>query len=101
MIDFDGPDKSPDDYFEDFKDEVEEEIDQAVNEAQDLAKQRVPVDTGRLRDSVSIDLQEDVLYSDVDYAPHQDLGTIYIDPTYFMRDSAIDAFTNSIQRLRS
>lgn len=89
------------DEFEDFADDVEEEIDQTVQEAQRLAKRRAPVDTGRLRDSVSVDLQEDVLFSDVEYAPFVEFGTIYMDATHFMGDSARDAFQNSLERLRS
>ncbi len=87
--------------FEDFKQEVEEEIDRALREAKELARRRAPVDTGRLRDSVSVDLNEDVLYSNVEYAPFVEFGTIYMDATHFMGDSARDAWQNSIDRLQS
>mgnify|MGYP002760370961 CR=1 FL=1 len=86
--------------FEEFEEEFQEERDRALIEAQQLAKRRAPVDTGRLRDSVSVDLQEDVLFSDVEYAPFVEFGTIYMDATHFMGDSARDAFQNSLERLR-
>lgn len=89
------------DEMEDYADEVEEEIDRALREAKELARQRAPVDTGRLRNSVSVDLEQDMLYSNVEYAVYQDLGTIYIEPTFFMRDSALNAWQNSIERLQS
>lgn len=82
-----------------FEDRVDEEIDRALSEAKRLARSRAPVDTGRLRDSVSIDLGEDVLYSDVEYATFVDQGTIYMEATHFMEDSAREAFRNSIERL--
>lgn len=89
------------DELDDFEQAVDEEIDRALEEAQNLAKRRAPVDTGRLRDSVSVDLSEDILFSDVEYAPYVEFGTIYQDATHFMRDSALDAFNASIERLRS
>ncbi|MCS3707184.1 hypothetical protein GGP62_002171 [Salinibacter ruber] len=87
--------------FSDFEEEFQEERDRALREAQRLAKQRVPVDTGRLRDDISIDLAEDRIFNTLDYAVYQDQGTIYIDPTYYLTDSARDAFEASLQRLRS
>lgn len=87
--------------FEEFEEEFQEERDRALIEAQRLAKQRVPVDTGRLRDDISIDLAEDRIFNTLEYAVYQDQGTIYIDPTYYLTDSARDAFEASLQRLRS
>lgn len=89
------------DYFKDFQAEVDEEIDRAVQEAQDLARQRVPVQTGKLRDDISVDLEEDKVYNTLEYAVYQDQGTIYIEPTFYLSDSARDAWQASIQRLRS
>lgn len=86
---------------EEFASDVDAEIDRALREAQDLAKRRAPVDTGRLRDSVSVDLQEDTLFSDVEYAPYVEFGTVHQPATHFMGDSARDAFRNSIDRLES
>jgi hypothetical protein len=100
MIEFDGP-PDPEKHLEEFEDELESEIDRTLREAQDLAKQRVPVQSGDLRDDISIDLQEDHVYNTLDYAVYQDQGTIYIEPTYYLTDSARDAFQNSIERLRS
>ena len=89
------------DEFSDFEDEFEEERDRALREAQDLARERVPVETGALRDDISIDLDRDVIYNTLDYAIYQDQGTIYIEPTYYLEDSARDAFNASLERLRS
>lgn len=100
MIDFDGPSTSPTEHFEDFREEFEEEKDRALREAQRLAKQRVPVDTGALRDDISIDLEEDKIFNTLEYAIYQNFGTEDIEPTFYLTDSAIDAFRNSVERLR-
>lgn len=89
------------DEFSDFEERFEAERDRALREAQTLAKQRVPVQTGALRDDISIDLEEDRIFNTLEYAVYQDQGTIYIEPTFYLTDSAIDAFQNSIERLRS
>lgn len=101
MIDFDGPSTDPEEHLDEFQSEVDEEIDRAVREAQDLARQRVPRDTGALADDISIDLEEDKVYNTLEYAVYQDQGTIYIEPTFYLSDSARDAWQASIQRLRS
>jgi len=79
----------------------EEERDRALQEAQRLAKQRVPVDTGTLRDDISIDLREDVIFNTLDYSVYQNFGTEDVPATFYLTDSAIDAFQNSVERLRS
>lgn len=87
--------------FEEFEEEFEEERDRALREAQRLAKQRVPVETGRLRDDISIDLAEDRIFNTLEYAVYQNWGTEDIEPTFYLTDSAIDAFQASVERLRS
>ncbi|MCS4087300.1 hypothetical protein GGQ10_002126 [Salinibacter ruber] len=87
--------------FEEFEEEFEEVRDDALREAQRLAKQRVPVETGRLRDDISIDLEQDRLFNTLEYSIYQNWGTEDIEPTFYLTDSAIDAFQNSIERLRS
>jgi hypothetical protein len=79
----------------------EEERDRALEEAQRLAKQRVPVDTGALRDDISIDLEEDVIFNTLEYSVYQNWGTEDVPATYYLTDSARDAFQNSLERLRS
>lgn len=101
MLSFDGPSTGPEEHFEEFKDEFEAERDRALEDAQDLAKQRVPVDEGDLRDDITIDLENDRLYNTLEYAIYQNYGTRYIEPTYYLTDSALDAWQNSIERLQS
>lgn len=88
------------DHFEDFEERVEGEIDRTVEEAQNLAKKRVPVDTGQLRDDISADLEQDKIFNTLDYAVWQNFGTSHgIPPTWYMTDSALDAFNDSVRRL--
>lgn len=101
MIDFDGPATSPAEHFDEFEQMFEEERNRALREAQQLARQRVPVDTGALKDDISVDLAEDKIYNTLEYSIYQDLGTRYIEPTYYLTDSARDAWQNSIDRLQS
>ena len=87
-------------HIEDFEERVDTEIDRAVEDAKDLAKERAPVDTGALRDDVSADLGEDKVFNTLDYAVWQNFGTSHgIPPTWYMTDSALDAFRNSVDRL--
>lgn len=89
------------DEMEAFEEEVNTEIDQALREAKALARQRVPVDEGDLRDDISIDLQADKIYNTLEYAIYQNYGTIYIEPTFYLTDSALTAWQNSIDRLKA
>lgn len=109
MIDFDGPDTDPEQHFEDFREEFEEERDWAVREAQRLAKQRVPVRSGDLRDDISIDLDDDRIFNTLPYAARINWGFTGTDSlgrdydqegTFYMTDSAVDAWQNSIDRLQ-
>lgn len=87
--------------FSDFEEEFEDERDRALREAQRLAKQRVPRDTGALARDISIDLAEDRIFNTLEYAVYQNWGTEDIEPTFYLTDSAIDAFQASVERLRS
>ncbi|AFH22427.1 hypothetical protein OSG_eHP25_00030 [environmental Halophage eHP-25] len=99
---FDGPSKSATEHLDDFEERFEDEKDRAIYEARDLAKRRVPVDTGQLRDDISIDLSEDKIYNTLMYAIYQNYGTSNgVPSTWYMTDSALDAFQNSIDRLTS
>ena len=108
MLSTNADEIDPLDHFNDFEDEFEEERDRAVREAQREAKRQVPVDTGALRDSISIDLTEDALFSELDYAARinfgfrgrDSLGREYDQQgTYYMTDAALNAFYDSIDRL--
>jgi hypothetical protein len=108
MIDLDGPSTSPLQHFEDFEDQFEDERERAVEDAQQRAKNIVPVDTGALRDSIQI--RGTAITTDKDYAHRINFGFVGEDslgryynqsPTFFMTDAALDAFIDSVERLRS
>lgn len=83
-------------HMENFAEEVDEEIDRALSEAKELARSRVP-----LRPDISVDLSEDKIYNTLEYTMYQNYGTIYIEPTFYLTDSALDAWQSSINRLQS
>lgn len=64
---------------------------QAVQRVERRAKQLAPVDTGRLRSSITSGLAEDgstvagLVGTDVDYAVHVEYGTYRMAPQPFMR----------------
>ncbi|WP_251961579.1 HK97 gp10 family phage protein [Salinibacter ruber] len=108
MIDFDGPSTDPSDRFDEFEDEFEEERRRAVQDAQERAKDIVPVDTGALRDSIQV--RGTAITTPLDYAHRINFGFVGEDSlgrfynqegTYFMTDAALDAFIDSVERLRS
>lgn len=97
------------DEFDDFEDEFEEERDRALREAKDLAQRRVPVDEGDLRADISIDLDDDRIFNTLPYAARINWGFFGTDSlgrdysqegTFYMTDSALDAWRNSIDRLQ-
>jgi hypothetical protein len=95
-----GP-ADPEQFADRIESEIEDEKDKMLRRARQLAKRRVPVDTGALRADISIDLEEDKIYNTLFYAPYQNWGTSNgVPPTYYMTDSALDAFVESVQRLR-
>jgi HK97 gp10 family phage protein len=54
--------------------------------AEAYAKELCPVDTGRLRDSITYSVDDDAVYlgSDVEYAPYVEFGTYKQKPQPFM-----------------
>lgn len=59
--------------------------------AESYAKQLAPVDTGRLRNSIThaqIDENTEVIGSNVEYAPYQELGTSRMAAHPFLRPAA-------------
>ena len=80
--------------------QVEAAIDQAIaraitmigQQAEGYAKLMCPVDTGRLRNSITnqIDLQENAVYigTNVEYAPYVELGTMRQDPQPYLKPAA-------------
>lgn len=71
--------------------------------AEGYAKARAPVDTGRLRASITYKIDGDSveLATDVYYAIYQELGTRYITGKHFMRDAMAHHLTEYIQLMRS
>lgn len=67
---------------------------------QNEAKRRCPVDSGRLRASVTHDADEAgaVVGTNVEYAPYVELGTRYQDPQPFLVP-ALDAVRGELRRL--
>jgi hypothetical protein len=101
MISFDGPSTDPTEHFEQFEQVFEEEKKRALSEAKELARERVPVDEGDLRADISIDLERDVIFNTLEYAIYQNYGTEDVPATYYLTDSALDAWRNSIDRLQA
>ena len=67
--------------------------------AEGYAKAKAPVDTGRLRASITYTINGDSVEvtSDVEYAKYQEFGTIYITGKHFMRDALAHHLTEYIQ----
>ena len=69
-----------------------------------LAKRKAPVDTGRLRDSISGHIEQMmevvVLYiqTDVDYAIHQEFGTVYQNAQPFLRPALKELESSIVKR---
>lgn len=85
---------------EDNTEQIENAINQAIATALEeiglsgerFAKAKCPVDTGRLRNSIThaLDTDEEAVYigTNVEYAPYQELGTHGRDGKHFLRDAA-------------
>lgn len=85
---------------EDNREQVEHAINQAIAAALEecglaaerFAKAKCPVDTGRLRNSIThaLDLSDEAVYvgTNVEYAPYQEFGTHGKDGKHFLRDAA-------------
>jgi hypothetical protein len=89
------------DWFEEQADEFEEDVqdmlEQAERETHEAALEKVPVDTGRLRDSLQ--RGDNSVYSDVEYAPHVGLGTVRIEGTDYLWGPAEEAIRNALEDL--
>lgn len=81
------------------KDEVLSAVDQAIvrgleicgGKAESYAKELCPVDTGRLRNSIShaqMDERTEVIGTNVEYGVFQELGTVRMKPRPFLRPAA-------------
>lgn len=82
--------------------QVEAAIDSAIakaltmigQQAEGTAKMMCPVDTGRLKNSITnqIDMQANAVYigTSVEYGPHVELGTSRMDPHPYLKPAAAD-----------
>lgn len=82
--------------------QVEDAMNQAIAKALTMiglkaegnAKNACPVDTGRLRNSITnaIDMEENAVYigTNVEYAPYVELGTMRQDPHPYLKPAAAD-----------
>jgi len=83
----------------DFVGQVENMLDRATERTLEEAQDRVPVDTGALRDSLAT--QEHSVYSPLEYAPHVALGTIYQEAQPYLWDAAREVLETEVKRLES
>ena len=99
MIDNNGD--SVEEWFEDqaddFADDVEKMIENVTEATLERAEQEVPVESGDLRDSLEKD--ENTVGSDLEYAPHVGLGTIYMDGTDYLWGPAEEEIKDALQQL--
>jgi len=78
---------------------VEEMLDRATERTLAAAREKVPVDTGDLLDS--LEAQGHTVGSPLDYAPHVGLGTIYQEGTDYLWGPAETIFDQEIERLET
>ena len=83
----------------DFAGQVENMLDRATERTLGEAQDRVPVDTGDLRDSLTRSGHE--VYSPLEYAPHVALGTIYQEAQPYLWDAAREVLKTEVKRLES
>lgn len=86
--------------FTDNSDKVLDELDNAIEvaleeiglTAEGYAKKECPVDTGRLRNSISHDVKEKTAYigTNVEYAPYVELGTVNTKAQPFLKPAVVE-----------
>lgn len=86
-------------HFKKLKQQLDEELERTRQGARDGARRRAPVDTGELR--ASIHIEGDSVVADAPHAAYVHEGTIYVESNPFLEEAAIDAFRDSVRRLRS
>lgn len=84
---------------EDLEDEVEQMMEDVVERTHEAALEKVPVDTGRLRDSLQ--KGESSVYSELEYAPHVALGTVYQDAQPYLWKPAEEIVKQALEELAS
>jgi len=88
-----------DEQVEEFGDSRAGMLRQAAEDTLDKAKGKVPVDTGALKDSLEMhyDGTSSGVGSDLHYAPHVGLGTIYMDGTDYLWGPAREALKQALK----
>lgn len=81
--------------------DIEDALEQATIEAERTANRLVPVRSGTLRDSITIDLTRHTITAEADYAVFVEKGTIYQAPQPFLRPAAEEALRSVARRLRT
>lgn len=77
--------------------EVAKDLERRALKVERSAKRACPVDTGRLRSSITHEIQQDaqgllaVIGTDVNYAPYVELGTRYMAAQPFLRPALEEA----------
>jgi HK97 gp10 family phage protein len=83
---------------------VQIEVLRSALRIQARARERCPVDTGRLRNSIAIELDEDRLSgsvgTNVDYAPYVEFGTVHMAAQPYLFPSIEEEQPEFIRRLR-
>jgi hypothetical protein len=80
-----------------FGDDVEEMLASVTDRTHEVALEKVPVDTGRLRDSLQ--KGDQTVFSELGYAPHVGLGTIYMDKQDYLFGPARKVLKNGLKQL--
>lgn len=103
FIDHNGEDVAEwfDDQTEFFGSEVEEMLDRATERTYDASQEQVPVDTGRLKESLTKNLGDHEVFSELHYAPHVGLGTIFMERQPYLWKPARKIWKEEIDRLES
>ena len=82
---------------DEFEDDVEQMLENVTENTYERARLEVPVDTGQLRDSIQ--QGENEVFSDLEYAPHVRLGTIYLDGTDYLWGPAEEELEKALRDL--
>ena len=85
---------------DDLQDDSNRELEQMPIEAERIANRLVPVDTGALKESITINLTEHSIVAGEDYAVFVEFGTVKMAPQPFLGPAARQAFEDGVRRLR-
>lgn len=92
-----------DKYEEDVSRQIDSIMDQSVKEIVEEMKTKVPVDSGRLRNSISSEKVDDYSYvvrASADYAPYVEFGTIHTPAQPFFQPVVDKKYNEMIVRIK-